>query len=759
MTFLGRSTSVGQAYTPTDVPPDLTTAGDPRTGQNKCSKDVDFHTKICRVTDYTAMSSLGSGFNTGSGGDVQNWAADESGYIVYTAGGGQPILMSFTPATMASSASDIGGLNASGDCTAGVGSPYFGTGCKAFVTGNISYSPSSGSVMFEMDLSQAPTHLYLNQLALNETGPASGWTFTRTLLFDFQSSTHCMPNDFDASYLGSFNISADGNVFWFAFGDNGQNGQRDFTITGSITSGTFTKGETLIQGTTGATTVVDTCGAVACTSPFAIRAYTGSPDNSHTWVGQSSGAIFTPTGLPVLQHYGASFLAGYSKLQTGCRVLKTFGPGTDGFGPMVVDGDWGPTGSAVFGTNQQATTCNNANTGQTPNCYPTATPVGTSQGPTILDTMALHNGGPTNDSNYVVFSGSDIQSCTTIGGRPTCYCSGPNLCEAYTWESPTLNVRPNLPEGHNVRGSLGAYKGTNYAFFTYHDPYIKLSNLLTVTIPVDQHGTPTNLNSLDQQPIAFGSSQPCGSATGPGNQVCDTSYGILSGVTGNYPYYDEFVAVENQGAYCSSNPPIGPACLTPPAQHCNYGGGANTAACAYRFGHTFNSGTNWNFSTQNAIANISPDGRFAMVASDWFPTGSATDGLNRGFGCTNGDDGITAGHRCLPNLDANGKGTLYSTSASKSGTTITFISTGMVPTVGAKLTVAGFVAETRYNATWTVATSPGSGVWTTASTATAFASDSGGTANWDCGNGALASTPCPRGDIVVYDLLHAGTVF
>lgn len=733
MAFLGRNNSVGQVFTPSDVPPTLGTpldGKDPVTHLSVTAIDQDFHTKICRGTDYAHMSSVGSGFNTGSGGDVQNWAADSSAYIVYTSGGGQPIMIAFDQSNCNSTLTQIGQISVAGDCT--VGAPYFGSGCKKFVTGNISFSPSLPGVMYELDLGSAPTHLYLNQLTLNTTGSPTSWTFKRELLYDFESSSHCLPVDFAASYVGSFNVSADSSTFSFALGDNGQNGDRNFKVTGTATSGTLQKSESIVQSTTGATSTVTTVG-----SPLIIGAYQGTPDNSHPWVGQTSGAVFTPSALPVLNKYGATFVATHKTTSPGCRVLKTFGPGHDGYGPMQVDGDWGVTGDVVMGTDKQSITCNVDNQGQMPPCYPNSLQIDHSGGPTLLDTLSLHNAGPTNDPHYVVFSGSKINACTTIGGRSTCYCAGPNLCEAYTWEDATLNVRPNLPEGHNVRGTLGSYRGNNYAFFFYSDPYIKKDNLLTsVSIPVDQHGASGNLNSQDQQPIAFSSAQACGTGQGPGNQACDPDYGIIGPAIGNYPYYDEFVAIQNQAAHPND----------PDYKSCDYGSGPNTAACAYRFAHTFNSGTNWNFSAQNAIANISPNGKWALVATDWFTN----------FGCTNGFDGVSSGQLCLNNVDANGKGTPWPiTSATQSGTTITFV-TDQNPTLGSKQTVTDFMTETRYNRVWTVVGS-GAHSWTTTFATTGLWPDSNGKSHSDCGNGALASTPCPRSDVVVIDLLSAGT--
>ena len=72
-------------------------------------------------------------------------------------------------------------------------------------------------------------------------------------------------------------------------------------ITGSVTSGTFSAFETLTQTSTGATAKLD--GIPTGSSNLFVTAVTGSPDGTHTWVGGTSGAIYTPTSLP---SYGAA---------------------------------------------------------------------------------------------------------------------------------------------------------------------------------------------------------------------------------------------------------------------------------------------------------------------------------------------------------------------------------------------------------------------------------------------------------------------
>jgi hypothetical protein len=70
---------------------------------------------------------------------------------------------------------------------------------------------------------------------------------------------------------------------------------------GSVTSGTFTVGETVTQATSGATGIVYYPVPVNIGnngSSMVIYKVTGSPDNSHIWTGGTSGATFTPTAVP-----------------------------------------------------------------------------------------------------------------------------------------------------------------------------------------------------------------------------------------------------------------------------------------------------------------------------------------------------------------------------------------------------------------------------------------------------------------------------
>jgi len=74
-----------------------------------------------------------------------------------------------------------------------------------------------------------------------------------------------------------------------------------FQIKGSVTSGTFTSGEQVKQSNT--TSVATLSGTVPSGGPMQIGAWgtnygTSWVDATDTWVGQTSGAVFTPTSAP-----------------------------------------------------------------------------------------------------------------------------------------------------------------------------------------------------------------------------------------------------------------------------------------------------------------------------------------------------------------------------------------------------------------------------------------------------------------------------
>ncbi len=70
-----------------------------------------------------------------------------------------------------------------------------------------------------------------------------------------------------------------------------------WSVSGSVTSGTFSTYEEVKQSSTLAVAYLENA-VVGSNTTMLLGALTGTPDSSHTWVGQTSGAQYTPTSLP-----------------------------------------------------------------------------------------------------------------------------------------------------------------------------------------------------------------------------------------------------------------------------------------------------------------------------------------------------------------------------------------------------------------------------------------------------------------------------
>ena len=138
-------------------------------------------------------------------------------------------------------------------------------------------------------------------------------------------------------------------------------------------------------------------------------------------------------------------------------------------------------------------------------------------------------------------------------------------------------------------------------------PNANLIQMLPFSVTDDQHGSNNGHGLNDYSPPGFVTTQVCAQATsgGVGGFPCETSYASL--------WDAEIVAVESWVARSSPGNLVG--------ADCNYGSGP--APCVYRLGHTFNTGDNWNFNSQNAIGRMSPDGNWFFYPTDW----------NKVFGC------------------------------------------------------------------------------------------------------------------------------
>ena len=69
------------------------------------------------------------------------------------------------------------------------------------------------------------------------------------------------------------------------------------TVAGAVSSGSFVANEQVVQNSSNATASL--IGTVPTSGPMLIGAISGTPDGSDNWVGQTSKAVFTPSGVPV----------------------------------------------------------------------------------------------------------------------------------------------------------------------------------------------------------------------------------------------------------------------------------------------------------------------------------------------------------------------------------------------------------------------------------------------------------------------------
>jgi hypothetical protein len=70
-----------------------------------------------------------------------------------------------------------------------------------------------------------------------------------------------------------------------------------FTVSGSITTGVFLASEEVVQANSNAT--ANLIGAVTGSNPMIIGSICGTADGTNVWTGQTSGATYTPTAVPV----------------------------------------------------------------------------------------------------------------------------------------------------------------------------------------------------------------------------------------------------------------------------------------------------------------------------------------------------------------------------------------------------------------------------------------------------------------------------
>jgi hypothetical protein len=124
-------------------------------------------------------------------------------------------------------------------------------------------------------------------------------------LWDFEIDIGYLPGDAQGvsteyQQLINFYMGVQGAAGRWLFLHPYDNIVGSYTVAGTYTSGHFilSNRETLIQTSTGATaTIISVTPTQLTIGPWNPAQ---TPDNSHTWVGQTSGAIFTPSAVPVL---------------------------------------------------------------------------------------------------------------------------------------------------------------------------------------------------------------------------------------------------------------------------------------------------------------------------------------------------------------------------------------------------------------------------------------------------------------------------
>jgi hypothetical protein len=108
-------------------------------------------------------------------------------------------------------------------------------------------------------------------------------------------------------------------------------------VAGSVSRGTFTLGETVLQGTTGALAYLHNVPS-GSSAMYIIPGNSIAPDNSHMWVGQTSAAMFTPTSLPA---YRSPF--------PGLGIAGLIAGASSGASTFTVNGNGSPFGAFQSG--------------------------------------------------------------------------------------------------------------------------------------------------------------------------------------------------------------------------------------------------------------------------------------------------------------------------------------------------------------------------------------------------------------------------
>jgi hypothetical protein len=140
---------------------------------------------------------------------------------------------------------------------------------------------------------------------------------------------------FSSNYKGNYQGATIKNLY----SESAANLNPDGTVAGSVSGGTFTPGEKVIQGTTGALAYLHNTPS-GSSGMHIIPGNTTAPDNSHAWVGQTSGAVFTPTSLPA-----------YKSPFPGIGIAGLIAGASSGASTFTVNGNGAPFGAFQRGGN------------------------------------------------------------------------------------------------------------------------------------------------------------------------------------------------------------------------------------------------------------------------------------------------------------------------------------------------------------------------------------------------------------------------
>jgi hypothetical protein len=437
-------------------------------------------------------------------------------------------------------------------------------------------------------------------------------------------------------------------------------------ITGSVTStqqfsttAGGLNGELLVQNGSHATTQLYctqnvTSGLCVTSGINQIRTGVifGTPDSTDDWVGQTSGAHFTPSGSspaptnPPFQYYDVvhdTHQTNSAAIEATSLVQQPDGLISQVQGNTPVTGQTTLTLSnkSVVNIGQQVLIYGLTNTQDMYlNCSAATQPYSCPAWTIVTQTTAIGSSyvvvindpssstyGPLSESGTMAFNGQIINSGV-----------GEYIGSLWQVQGLTINSCPSIDcEGHAADGTVNTYRAKHYTAFTFTNPSLpctttgytpcppaNLEQLLNVSIPVDQHGAYQNAGTSDQTPAGLVSTSVCGQAPGSG-----TGTGNCSEYTA--AYWDEADFLENSVANSGANH-CNYSCQTPTVVgSCSstYTGatGQQATGCAYRIGHTFNTGGNWNFNGQNAIGVNSPDGAWLAYPSDMGLTTGCANGM------------------------------------------------------------------------------------------------------------------------------------